>query len=273
MYNIFPYNAETFNIQSASLQDFINEDIVFNNFWLKNDIYNISKISFDNSHTLQSDTFNRPLSDGGSEINHFFREKTIEIQGRMRANTAEDLNKEIDRFKKAMLENNKYLSIKVNGQIRRAKATCINPESLFNREHYHITFLPFTLRFRVLEKFREIKTQTYTFTGLTWNFLEEVYNGGTAKTSPVFTLIVNTTTGTDTTSITLWGETITVSQALSDGDILVIDYDEKIVTINEADIDYTWTFGMLGTWEQNFEVTVNGTINFDFSIKFFNTYL
>lgn len=273
MYNIFTYNEKVFNVQSTSLQDTINEDIAYNKFWLKNNLYSISKISFDNSHEIQSETFDRPLSDWWSEINYFFRNKTVDISGRIRTNTAEELNNEIDRFKKAMLENNKNLDIKVNGQVRRAKASCINPSSLFNREHYHITFLPFTISFRVLEKFREIKPQTYTFTWLTWNFLEEVYNGGTAKVSPVFTIIINTATETDTASIILWGETITVDQTLVSGDILTIDYEEKIVTLNQADIDYTGTFGLLDTGEKNFSVEINWTINFDFTVKFFNTYL
>jgi hypothetical protein len=85
----------------------------------------------------------------------------VTAAGYMKAESEETMNNEIDRLKKILLQNQKDLIIKVNGNPRFAKASLINGESIFDREHFHITFLPFTFQFRVLEKFRDITAKNY----------------------------------------------------------------------------------------------------------------
>ena len=110
------------------------------------------------------------------------------------------MNNEIDRLKKILLQNQKDLIIKVNGNPRVAKASLINGESLFDREHFHITFLPFTLQFRVLEKFRDITAQNYLIASQTGNFTEEIFNSGSAKVEPIITFVFNSASGVNTIS-------------------------------------------------------------------------
>jgi hypothetical protein len=45
------------------------------------------------------------------------------------------------------------------------------------------------------------------------------------------------------------------------------------VTLNDVEVDYTWVFPIFETGLQSYEVQVNGTKNYDVTIKFFNTYL
>jgi hypothetical protein len=125
------------------------------------------------------------------------------MNGYITADTSEDLYNEIDRFKRILLQNNKNLDIKVNGTIRRAKASLLNADTLFNREYYNVTFIPFTLSFRALNKFKEIKSQSNTITSQTGDFNEVEYNFGSAKAQPKCIFVFNSTSSTDTISVTM----------------------------------------------------------------------
>lgn len=273
MYNIYNYNTETFSANSQGVDIWVQDEIVFDWYSLSNNTVKVNKISFDNSHEVQSETFNRPLSDGWGELNYFLRQKTVTMRGRIKADSKEELYKEIDRFKRSVIQSEKDLDIKVNGVVRRAKASLMNPGSMFDREHYNVTFLPFEITFRVLEKFQEIQRVIDTYTWMTWTFIEESYNEGTAKAEPIWILSFSSASGVNSVSMNIWGEEITISDSISAGDILTIDTIEKQVLLNSVDIDYIWTFPKLNVWNNSYTITVNGTCNFSFTIYYFNTYL
>ena len=273
MFWVFPYWQEVFGATYEYLSEIVNDTISYNGFWLQNENIIISKIDFDNSHRIQSDTYYKPLIDGAGELNYFFREKIVNASWYMKAESEETMNNEIDRLKKILLQNQKDLIIKVNGNPRVAKASLINGDSLFDREHFHITFLPFTLQFRVLEKFRDITAQNYLVSWQTADFIEEIYNGGSAKVEPIITFVFNSASGVNEISFVYNGNTITINETIATSDILIIDSREKKVTLNDVEVDYTGIFPIFETGLQSYEVQVNGTKNFDTNIKFFNTYL
>ena len=95
----------------------------------------------------------------------------------MKSDSRENLETAIDDLKRALGRSERDLDIKVNGNIRRAKASCINLDSLFDRKHYNITFIPFTIEFRIISEFaREIKRVTQTFSNLIGDITEEIIN-------------------------------------------------------------------------------------------------
>lgn len=273
MFNIYTYNEKPFNAVYTRTETFIEDTIIYNDFWLQNDSIIITNIDSDETHNIQSDIFYRPLSDWAWQLNYYLREKVITARGYWKAPNAEQLNIEIDRLKKILLQPQKYLTIKVNGEPRRAKASLINGGDVFNRQNFHITFIPFQLQFRILDKMKSTKSENVSVLWQTGDFIEEVFNQWTAKAEGVITFVFNSASWTDTVSFTTNGETITINRTFSASDILIIDTENKVVTVNSVERDYTWVFPEFDTGLQTYSVEVNGTVNYDLTIKYFNTYL
>ena len=150
------------------------------------------------------------------------------------------------------------LDIKVNGNIRRAKASCVNLDSLFSREHYHITFIPFTIHFRIVSEFsKELARQTQSFNGLTAGITEEIVNRGTVRTSPVISMVFNSASGTNNITFAIADRIITVSETIASSDVLQIDCDNKVVTLNSVEIDFSGTFPILEVGTNSYTITKN----------------
>ena len=274
MFNINLFNNALFNQAPNTLPVTVQDDVVYNDFWLVNDIYKISKISYDNGPSIESQTFNTPQDDWWWELNYFFRSRIVTVEGRVSSDTAENFNKELDRFKSALWENDKNLDIKVNWTIRRAKASVINMNSLFDRMHFNITYIKFIIQFRVLAPFfNEIWKQNLDLLSQTWNISDEVLNEWTIKTDPIVQLNFTSATTVNIITFNIDNRTITVNETISWWDIVKIDCIEKIVTINWDIVDYDWIFPELQTWANLFAVTVNWTKNYDFNIYFFKQYI
>jgi len=166
------------------------------------------------------------------------RTKTFALSWRIKSNSLESLNDEIDRFKRIMLDGEQYMYLRINWVLRRAKAVVVNPDTLFDRKHYNLTYIPFVLEFRVLEKFRVVNATIESLTWLTGDFISEIYNSWSAReTKPVYTFSFTTATWVDSISISVWDREITISESISDNDILVVDTDNMVVTLNWIDVD------------------------------------
>jgi len=273
MYNKNEYNLSPYNIEWGWITTTSQDDIVFNGLSLQNENFTITNSSFDNSHLIENEIFNRPLTDWVWELNFFFREKIVKFTWKISTENAEELNNEIDRIKKIVLQNNKNLDIKVNWIIRRAKATCINWEELFFREFYNITFLPIELHFRVLEFFKETWKQINLLSAQTIWFTEELYNNWSAKANPLITITFNSVTSVSEIIFTNAGNNITINETILVSDVVQIDVEEKQVLINDIEVDYSWTFPRLDPWFNSYQIEIDWTKNFDFNLSYFNTYL
>lgn len=272
MYNEDSYNIAQYNEQWTWTETVAQDDIVYNGLSLQNENFIISETNFDSSHNIENATYNRPLTDWIWELNYFFREKLIRFIWTVKASNAEELNNEIDRIKKIVLQNNKDLDVKVNWTIRRAKASCVNPPSLFNRRHYNITFIPIVLEFRINEFMKETIRNNLTLTWQTAWFVEEIFNIWSAKANPLITITINSASWVNEIIFTN-NETITINETIGASDIIKIDTEEKQVLINDVDVDYSWTFPRLDPWVNNFQLQINWTVNYDFNLSYFNTYL
>lgn len=274
MFDNFLFDWSYFDEVVLIWDEKISEDVMYNWFWLSNDFICINKISDSNWNSVSSETYSNPLADLWWELNYYFREKIIEIRGTLKANNAEDLNNRIDTLKKVLWQNNKNLDIKVNWTVRRAKASCVNINSLFDRNHYNITWIPFTIQFRIIsEFFAETLRQSQTFTSLTAWFIEEVTNRGSVKTEPTVNILINSTTWTDNISFTIWDNSLIITENISTNNTILIDCKEKTVKINWNEIDFSWTFPILEVWANNYEITINGTVNYNITVYYFNNFL
>lgn len=273
MYNLYTYNSVTYNKITETVITPPQWEVVFGGYSLKNENISLSKISYDNGHSIQSDTYDNPLTDLGGQLNYYFRQKVITLVGVLKASNREELENSIDDMKRALWRPSMNLDIKVNGVIRRAKASCVNIDRLFNREFYHLTFIPFTIEFRIVSEFsKELQRNNQNFTNLTANLTEEVTNAWTVRTNPILSILLNSTTATDIT-FSIWDNTLTVSDTFSASDVINIDCEAKTVSINSIDVDFSWTFPILEVWTNSYTVSINGTNDYNTNISYFNNYL
>lgn len=274
MFNTNLFNLAVFNSISATLINPPQDNIVYGGFSLSNENFVISKMPKAWGHSVDSPTYYSPLTDLWWELSYYFRQKTIVIEGIMKADNREDMEIAIDNLKRALGRPNKDLDIKVNGNIRRAKATCINLDDIFDRQHFHINFIPFSIVFRLVSGFsKEINRQTQSFENLTTWITEEIVNSGTVRTYPVVSMTFNTATGTNNISFWIADNVITITETIANSDVLQIDCENKTVKINSTEVDFSGTFPILEAWTNSYTVTKNGTVDYNLSISFFNNFL
>ena len=274
MFDNFLFDENYFDEVSLVWWTTQQDDIVYNSYWLQNTNICVNSISYDNWHNVSSDTYSNPLTDLWWELNYYFREKIVTLTWTLKWNNAEDLNNRIDELKQVLWQNNKDLDIKVNWTIRRAKASCININSLFDRKHYNITWIPFTIQFRVVSSFfKELTMQTQSFTWLTAWYTEEITNRWTVRTNPTINILISSTTWTNQITFNIWDNTLTINKSLTASDTIIIDCVQKTVKINNIDVDYSWVFPILEVWVNSYTIWINGTVNYNITLSYFNNYL
>ena len=275
MLNNFLYNQAIYNQTPVWIPIAPQDDIVYNSYWLKNSNIIVTSISNDNWHSITSETYSSPLTDLWGELNYYFKNKTINLEWFITTNTSVELNQRIDELKKILWQNNKYLDIKVDWTIRRAKASCTNLDSLFDRQNYNITFIPFRISFRLVSEFsKELTSQSQSLTWKTASFTEEKINYWTVRANPVLSILLNSVTSVTSISFAILTNTITVLDTYSASDVIQIDCQEKTVKINSISVDYTWTFPVLEVWTNSYIITVTWTAkNFNTTLTYFNNYL
>ncbi len=224
-------------------------------------------------------TFEIPRADGGGLVSANYRERHIRVGGVIQATTSALLETLVDTIKRRMGLAEGNLDLKVNGEIRRIQATLSNPEAVFDdRQGFHITHSPFKLDFIATEPFWHALDYdaVYALATTDLGLVTYVDNAGTYKAQAVIVLIVaaaSAITGVTVTNAAN-GATMTVTTPLVAGDVLTIDAEEKSVTLNGAEIDYSGTFIELEYGSNGITIAPAGTsMTYDGTIKFRKTYI
>ena len=275
MFNLNLFNNAVFNEVPAGIVSPPQDDFVYNDFWLHNDIYKIYNSNFDNGHRPENTTYSNPLADLGGQLSYRFRNKIVRLKWRIKTSTALELNEEIDKLKRILSQPEKNLDIRVNGNIRRAKASCINTNGLFDRQHYNITRLPFTLEFEIIWQFsRELTRQSITENWLTATSTNiEINNKGTVKTNPTISILFNSAISVDEITFTINDRAIIINETILTNDVVNIDCENKTVKINSIEVDFMGTFPFLEVGVNTCTIEINETKNFDITISYFNNFL
>ncbi len=162
--------------------------LAFDGFGLQNANIITSQIDFDDTGSIELNSFKYPRENGGGVLSKFYRERDIKLTLTLKANTADEFAALLDTFKKALSKTEGQLDILVAGEIRTIKATCTRID--FNRKHYNVTFTQGQVTFKALEPFFYSKSaQSFTFPGKTATFNEEFTNGGSAEANPALYFI------------------------------------------------------------------------------------
>lgn len=225
----------------------MSQSIKFDNVELMNASYTPKAVRHDSSPVREMEILELAREDGGVLVSERFRPKVIEIEGTLKASSRSALDSLIDDFKELLSRKNKNLDISYGGSTRRYIAYA--EEIRINRDYYHNLFVPYYVRFIVPSGIGKDTTETAALDGVDADppYTGNVSFEGSAEPKPKITLTIGSgwyyakgiqfenTTRSEKCIITLrkYGY-------FSDGDILIIDCDEKKVTLKKY-MYYYWT--------------------------------
>jgi phage-related protein len=271
MFNQTPINANPIGFSQIPLLQ-TQDSIAFNGYSLQNASIITSEIDFDNLTNIDLNAFKYPRDDGGSVLSKFYRGKDIALKITLKAATSNAFNTLLDDFKKNIRNTEGNLDITVNGEIRRIKATCKAID--FERKAYNVTFTTAKVVFQAVEPFfYAVNAQSYEFQAQSGSFFGEFSNNGSADSLPALYFIFGSGTSATALGITAFGKTLTITTALTNNDVVIIDSKQKSVTKNGVEIDYTGQFPKFPPGSCPFQVSITGTSLLDLTAIIPKNYL
>jgi len=181
--------------------------------------------------------------DGGILVSERYQPKIIMVQGVLKASTRALLDQAIDEFKELISRKEKNLDISYRGGTRRYVVYARSHN--LDRDFYHNLYVPYEIEFVVPASIGKDTSQTAArdSCNVTTTYDASVTLGGSAKPKPTVTLLFGTgwtnavgisfeQTDLDEMIIINYGD------GFSNADVLVIDVENKKVTLNDAEIEF-----------------------------------
>jgi len=272
LFNVGLYNGN-FNLGAVLTS---TEDISFNGYGLQNSNILTSSIDIEQ---IDRDFQTVAVPNGNGQIlnSDYWRGKEIKISGTLLADSRESLEALVFNFKKELsIQSKNFDRVMGDGSKRRfiCTATKINVDA---SQHWAITRATFSVTFTVLVPFGQ--NTAYTAKSSTVSdliFSEILENDGNADGSPVWILIV--TSATDVTAINIKNNTtdeeIEITESISAGEVIIIDSENKEVTVDGTEIDFDGQFPILDPESNSYTITVTGTdIEYELTAKNLSKYL
>ena len=268
MANIAQFNSVLFNAWAAGKSIAGTKDLViFNGFWLLNETYVTTRLNVRNMPSINLLQVSNPKSDWGILLDRFYKDRSITIEGHIRAENYEEMQKKIDALKKAIATKQGFLEFKFGESYRRILCTLSNSD-------IDVDHGKFTLTFRAEKPFWSEKQRgSVLFQGVNDEINGDVFNAGSEYSEPIINILVNSANGANELSITIGKETIKIAKALKADDIVDINTEEKTVVINGQPTDFSGKFPRLQAGLNIMNLRSNGTYNFDVSVLFPKNFL
>ena len=202
-------------------------------------------------------------ADGTIFIDEFIDSKQIVLEGIIQGTSQDNLEQNIDTFNELMNRRNKNLDISYAGGTRRY--VCIPQEIKYNRDYFHLLFVPFRVVMLVPEGIgKDTSVTTLTAKTLTAVTTTEVLIlEGSVNPKPTIRIVINTLGNADTIKIknTGNGEYIEVDiDGLIATDYLEVNCDNLTVLKNGyLPLNYRGKFPNFKSGTNNLEYTVSGS--------------
>ena len=234
-------------------------NIAFDNVSLNNIPYQFAELDHEKSAPRETFMYDLARERGGVIVGDNYKPKEVIITGRIVGNDKNALEINIDSFKELMARFNKNLDLDYASGTRRYVAT--PTEVNIDRKFFHLSFVPFRVTFLVPSGVGEDITQT----ALIQNAVTaSPYNGsinisGSAYPTPQIKVSINSITAGTDVSLQCNGDKITLTNSLVANDIVVFDIQNKKVTLNGSEKDYTGVFPKFNVGLNNFIITTNSS--------------
>ena len=148
----------------------------------------------------------------------------------------------------------------------------------FDNKHYSTTMKKFSLEFEGVKSFWRDKSYSSVAyaaqTGLTLN--GQMNNGGSVEAEPVIIMIFSAADAITAVEFqnTTTGETVSVAEAISDGDVLIFDSEAKTVKLNGVELEFSGRLPALQVGINSITIGLTGTsATYDVTAKQKNQYL
>ena len=202
-------------------------------------------------------------ADGTIFIDEFIDTKEIVIEGIIQGTSQDNLEQNIDTFNELMNRRNKNLDISYAGGTRRY--VCIPQEIKYNRDYFHLLFVPFRVVMLVPEgigKDTSVTTLTAkTLTAVTTT--ETITFAGSADPKPIIRILINARGNGDVVRIenTDNSEYIDVLlDGMSSSDYIDINLEDFTVLKNGlTNVIYSGKFPKIKAGNNNLKYTVYGS--------------
>lgn len=264
----------------ATLTTFYSTDyVVFEGFSLADNVNSITSDILYNGPTVEIQGGNIPRDNGMFVTARYFRENSIEVKGYLKAATGAAMSVLMDTIRKSLRKREGNLDITdFNGTAKRFVATVNNYDKIFaNQKGYHVTIVPFDVVFVCKKPFGRSRTYSSVVQAITSSPTNiQTYHAGTIAGYPVITLnfdSASSVTVVNVTNITT-GEQIQYTGTIATSDILIFDSEQKFVTKNSTQVNYSGSFPSMDVGGNLFAITITGTsFNAYTTITWKTTYL
>lgn len=240
------------------------DDISFNNYGLQNvnlrtRFVKISAPLLD----LQKRAY--PRAQGAYAEVAYWRETHITLRGTVKGSSRTDMETRMDAMRQNLSVFGGILKIPWAGGYRYYECYAIGLDKMFQeRDHFHMTMCPFEVELVALQPFGRDQNRTPTDvpTQVTASpTVMQFVNAGTAEADSVAYLTIVTA---GTLSQIVWenttnGDKLTISGSFVNGDQIIVDGENKVVTKNGSVIDYTGVLPKIIAGSNSFRITLTGS--------------
>lgn len=208
-------------------------------------------------------------------LDTWYTEKIIEVTGWIKADTAANLRIAIDNLKRALRPKEKNLDIDYGSGTIRYEATCIAFE--VPEEHWHITQIPFTVRFNAKPWGITPTATSQSYAVTTSTYTNSIVITGSHHPLPVITFTSNIAADMvvkfENTTTSEWIETYSTA-SFSTNSVLEIDIDNQTFELDDTTTDFKGVFPQFNPSTNSFTITYTGdTPNLTCKILYYPTYL
>jgi hypothetical protein len=246
--------------------------VQFNGYDINNVVDITERFEHNSSPSRSLALYKIARRDGEKLVSAFFARKEIIVTGFIQSTTTAGLETLIDTLKSNFQTISGYLDIEYAGGIRRYDALYSN--LVINRDPDHLDWCPFSVTFIVPSgKGYNIDATVSTYTITASPYSNYFVNLGGTDALPILTLTVNSQSGLDSIALNSGSNTLTIARTYNNSDVLVIDFNTWIVTVNGTAVDYTGSFPTWPIGYNVFTLTLTGSFNISGSFSYHKLYL
>ena len=249
-----------------------NADFSFNWFNLSNgNTIRVISCNSDDIWAIDFETFKYAMQDWGWVLWRYFRTHTINIWLSIRASNNNELMSLVDEIKYQCSALQAPLRIKTGDMIREWTATCTVLK--FNKQPYNVDWLwNVQLTFQATNPHSHIITPiSLNITSQSWLYKYGIWYLGRATSFFTLRIAIETAWTYQVYYKLNWFRVLIWSRAYSAGDIVIFDWPSKKVTINDTEVEYTWSFRPMEYWDNPLEIYYGWT--YTATLSYYENYL
>lgn len=249
-------------------------NITFNSTSINSGNYQVRTVKHDSANDRDLFMYALTRETGAELVSTYYQPKKIIIEGIIKGTSADDLETNIDSFKQIVSGKDKVLDIEYASGTRRYVATARIVQ--IERDYYNISYAPFSVEFSVPEGYGKNTSQTAYTTASSLHTLEDTSLSILGSAVPKYNIQITFSAASSVTqvSVTINGDKITLTNAITAGQVVVIDAENKKVTLDGTEKDYTGLFPKLVLGSNTYKIVTTSTSHtYAVSVNYTKSYL